>query len=276
MRLWPLTMMIMAMFLVPQANAKELIAQKVLSGLTQGREVQVKVRDKYIGEDLAGRNTLFRLTNAQGYVRDRIMNRYVKDYRGVKKYMIRIASPPDIRKTGLLIFENRGSDDTRFLYLPALKKTRRVNTKDKGQSFIGSDFTFEDLGTVPIEEYTYTATETVNLNGSECYYYVCHAVPGSGAVYKKINTWTCKKSYIRIRMEYYDKDDRLLKIFTAEDITLLPAGDRGVWTPHHLTMKNVQDGHQTEFFMRSVKYNIDLPDEIFSLSNLETLSSENM
>ena len=162
-------------------GADGLIAPKPLGEIKDGREVQIKVREKYLGDDLAGRGTGFRLTDKNGNVRDRVMNRYVKDYRGSKKYLIRIVSPADIREVGLLTWENKGRDDTRFLYVPALKKTRRVATRDRGQRFIGSDFTYEDLGTVPVDDYTYSATTTVTLLGKECFYYECYAKPGSGA-----------------------------------------------------------------------------------------------
>jgi len=258
------------------AHGGDLIAPEPLSGIEDGREVQIKVREKYLGDDLAGRGTLFRLTDKHGNVRDRVMNRYVKDYNGSKKYMIRICTPADIRKIGLLTWENKGKDDTRFLYVPALKKTRRIATKDRGGRFIGSDFNYEDLGTVPVDDYTYSKTKTVTLNGKECYYYECYAKPGSGAVYKKMKTWTCKETWTRIRIEHFDRHDRLWKVFTSENFELLPAGEKGVWTPLHLTMKNVQDGHQTEFFMRGITYNNKLSDDLFSQVNLEMLSSEDL
>ncbi|MFC1479110.1 outer membrane lipoprotein-sorting protein [Planctomycetota bacterium] len=256
--------------------ATKLILPKKLDGLKNGREVQIYVRDKYLGDDLVGKKTLFRLTDKRGNVRNRIMNRYVKDFKGVKKYLIRIVKPADVRNIGLLTWEdnNKEGDDTRFLHMPALKKTRRIATKDRGQRFIGSDFTYEDLGTVPVDDYTYTATKTVTYAGKECYFYQCYAKKGSGAVYPKIKTWTSKESWTRIRMEYYDKHGKLWKIFKAEEFKILPAGKHGIWTPHHLIMKNMKDGHQTEFCMRGIKYNNGHSDELFSLQNLDNMTSE--
>lgn len=232
--------------------------------LKNGREVQLQVKNRYTGDDLRGSAEMF-LFSKRGEKRVRKLNRFVKEYNGKKKIIIRITYPMDIRLTAFLVWEEDGSD-TQFLYLPAMKKTRRISTKDRDQSFVGSDFSLYDMGNVEIEDFTYTDTKTDFVDGRECYYYECIAAPNSDAPYGRVQTWTDKEYLIRIKTIIYDRKGKLYKQTRSTDIRLL----QDIWTPFLIITENLQDGHKTEFRMSKVEYNVGVPDNLFSLSNLET------
>ena len=232
--------------------------------IKSGREVQARVKARYVGDDLYS-STEITLTNRSGAFRNRALNRFTKDYNGLKKTIIRITAPPDIRLTGLLILEEPNSPDLQVLYVPAMKKTRRISTKDRDQSFVGSDFTLYDMGYIEMDDFDYSDTTTEFIDGRECWRYTCALKPGSDAPYGKVEAWVDKEYVIRTKMVYYDKKaGKLLKTFMAKEITLV----QGIWTPHYLIMENYPDNHKTEFRMK-VTYNVGVPDELFNMATLE-------
>ena len=233
--------------------------------MKNGREVQMAVKNEYVGDDSLAGVTMI-LINRSGDKRVRDFDRYMKNYSGLKKILIRIKTPPDIRLTGFLSWENPTGPDTQFLYLPAMKKTRRISSKDTDQSFVGSDFNLYDLGNLKLDDFDYSDTKTEMLDGRECWYYECTAKPGSDAPYSRIQTWTDKEYIIRTKMIYYDKRGRLFKQMTASKMMR----DQNIWTPHFIMMENLQDRHKTEFHMKKIDYNVSVPDFIFDATNLET------
>jgi hypothetical protein len=255
-----LSLLIVSMGVYINLNAEE---------IKNGREVQIKVKEQSVGNDHIMKWNM-NLINKNGYVRKRVAYRYMKETNGLRKFLVRFLEPADIRKTGLLTWENEGKDDTQFLYLPALKKTRRIATTDKEQSFVGTDFNYEDMGNIKIDDYTYTETRTEFKLGEECYYYECYAEPGANTVYSRMNTWTSKKSFIRIYVEYFDKKGKKNKIGIAKNIKKID----GIWTPLYVSMENLEEKHKTELIVPKVVYNSGLSDELFGLINLKTAARE--
>lgn len=237
--------------------------------IKDGEKVQLEVKNQYVGTDSVMQWDM-RLINKDGFERRRILTRHMKETGGLKKILSRFSSPADIRKTGLLTWENKGADDTQFLYLPAMKKVRRIASVDKEQSFVGTDFNYEDLGNLKVDDYTYSQTRTEVIDNEECYYYECNAKPGVNTVYSKMKTWTSKESFVRIRVEYFDKKKRLFKIGRAGFIEKID----GIWTPLYISMEDIQDGHKTEVFVSNVMYDSGLSDDLFGLINLENASLE--
>ena len=212
------------------------------------------------------------LINKDGYVRKRTLTRYKKEYDGLRKILVRFSAPPDIRKTALLTWENKDADDTQFLYLPALKKTRRISTADKNQSFVGTDFNYEDMGNIKVNDFTYTDVSTEYIDGEACYFYECCARPDANTVYSRMRTWTSKKSMIRIRVEYFDEKGKFFKIGIAKNIEKI----NDIWTPLYVSMENLVDKHKTEVVVPKVVYDSGLPDMLFGTMNLAITSAEDI
>jgi len=251
----------MNLSIAPFAHAEEV--------LTSGREVQKMVKEQYVGDDSFMEWQMV-LTSKSGFKRERLLHRYMIEKDRRKKILIRFLGPPDLRKTGMLTWEHKDVDDTQFLYLPAIKKTRRIAAGDKDQSFAGSDYNYEDMGDIPFEEYTYSDATTDTKFGEECYFYEAYAKPGTSAVYDKIRIWASKKSFIRIYLEYFSKKDALIKIGTAKNIEKI----NDIWTPLYTSMETLEDKHKTEIHALRVLYNQGSSKELFTLDNLETAAHE--
>lgn len=126
-------------------------------------------------------------------------------------------SPPDVKGTGFLSWSyvDEDKDDDQWLYLPALRKVRRIAASNKGDSFMGSDFTYDDMGERKVEEDNHTLLKSENLKDTDCY--VVESVPKKkGYIYSKKITWVYKANLIPIKVDYYDRKGRFLKTLETE------------------------------------------------------------
>lgn len=156
-------------------------------------------------------------------------------------------APGDIKGTKTLLIEHSGSDDDMWIYLPALKKTRRLVTKNKRDSFVGSDLTFGDLIGHPPKDWKPTSVLETAQAGADVYQVT--VVPVSDEIkehtgYSKRILWIDKTTKVALRTDYWDEDGHLLKSITVDHITSAGAQDK--WQFLHVQAKNVQTGHSTE------------------------------
>ena len=139
----------------PQGTAESRTRRRAAPGSADWIARQVDQRDT--GRD--SRLTMqMRLFDRQGRARERTLG--VNGLRGQggagDRVLVRFTYPNDIAGTGFLVWERPGGDDDRFLYLPALARVRRITGAERQESFVGSDFTYEDIGGRALEDYTYT------------------------------------------------------------------------------------------------------------------------
>jgi len=161
--------------------------------------------------------------------------------------LIRFLSPGDIRGTAFLQLEHSSADDDIWVYLPALKKSRRLVANNKKDSFFGSDFSYGDILPPRVDLYRHVLGDSETLDGHETY--VIMSTPASDSVlrdsgYSRKRTWVRKDSFLEAKVEYYDTDGRLLKTQTATDQKLIDP-DQGRWIAQRREMVNHQSGHRT-------------------------------
>ncbi len=137
---------------------------------------------------------------------------------------------------------------------------RRITANDKRSSFVGSDFSYEDVSGREVEEDTHTLLREEMLDGRPVY--VVRSVPNDpdSVDFSHKIAWIDTEQFVLRREEYYDKRDELHKVFTADEVQ--PVQD--FWTSVKRTMKNVQNGHRTEVTLLAVDYNVGLEDSLFS------------
>ncbi len=208
------------------------------------------------------------LIDARGIRRERKVESYSKLLgNGVDQTrMSRFLSPPDVIGTATLTKENSAGDDDIWIYLPALKKVRRLVASNKKDSFMGSDFSYGDVITPKVDDWKHTLLRTEKCGSGDCY--VVESVPVSKDVernsgYGKRVQWIDKASYVTVRGEYSDLAGRPLKEFHAYDPW---EADKALhrWLVKKITMKNVQTGGVTELLFDEVKVNTDVKDEVFT------------
>ncbi|OGG46604.1 MAG: hypothetical protein A3F84_00605 [Candidatus Handelsmanbacteria bacterium RIFCSPLOWO2_12_FULL_64_10] len=225
----------------------------------------------YAGEDMKAKVRM-RLVNPQGKERVRAMTMLRKDQQegGEQKYFIYFHQPADVRDMTFMVWKYPGKDDDRWLYIPALKLVRRIAANDSRSSFVGSDFTYEDISGRDPEEDTYTLVREEALNGRACD--VVRSAPKSerSADYSYKLAWFDRMSHLPLKEEYYDRRGDLARVFTAEEVKEV----QGLPTVTKRTMKNLQSGHRTEVTFEEIKYNLGLSDDLFTERYLRSAPPE--
>jgi len=158
-----------------------------------------------------------KLSSATGQNATREMIIKTREEQQGDKSLIKFLAPADIMGTSLLSFQNKNRSDDQWLYLPALKKTKRIAGTSKGGAFVGSDFSYEDLVPFAVDKYTYTFLREDVINGKPCY--VNAASPkDTSSVYSKTVSWIDGKNFQTLKAEFYDKKNRHIKTAVFSDI----------------------------------------------------------
>lgn len=165
-------------------------------------------------------------------------------------------APADVKGTGLLIRERgKGKSDLQYLYLPALKKIRRISGSAKNSSFMGTDFTYADLENREIKDNSYKKMPDETYRGAPCYRVVSTPKPGKDDYYSKVDMLIAKSNFVVLKADFYDKAGSLLKQMKAGSVEKV----EGRWVVRKLLMKNVQKGTQTLLTVESITYSPQPP-----------------
>jgi uncharacterized protein len=211
-----------------------------------------------------------KLVNRRGQERERQMSWVRRNEKGSESALIRFEAPADVRGTALLSIENHGGEDDQWLYLPALQRSRRISAANGADSFVGSDFAFEDLRPEEIADFEYTVKREEAIDGAAAW--VVEAVPATATArkesgYGRREIWVRKDNYVIIRVDFYDHAGEMLKQFLAHDVR--PVKGSKSWRAHRMEMRNPRTGHATLLTFDEFVVDSGVPGETFSLRRLE-------
>ena len=230
-----------------------------------GEEVARQVFHRDVGKDLQMAGTM-ELISGNGHSRIREYLTLRKDTSSERKVLISFTAPADIAGTGFLILENTEKGDTQqHLYLPALKRTRRIVASQKGRSFVNSDFTYEDMQRQPIDDWTYQLGADTEYLGESCFSLVSRPKQEDKTQYSKIVTWVDKKHFMPLRSEFWDKKGRHTKTYRVEQFEIID----GIATETNVVMEDLSAQHSTRLQNHKISYNSNLPDHLFTIRALE-------
>ena len=211
-----------------------------------------------------------KLINKRGQERNRKVTFTIKKVNEEdENILVRFLEPADVAGVGLLTLEHAATEDDQWLYLPALKKERRISSSDQSDNFMGTDFTYEDMKSEKLNDHTYTLLREDKFEGGDCY--VVEAVPStekqkSESGYSKREIWIRKDSLLRVHVKDYDKRGEYFKVGNRRDIEeVLP----GIFRPNYVEMKNLKTGHTTELTFEGRELNSGLDDEEFTRRSLK-------
>jgi hypothetical protein len=182
-----------------------------------------------------------------------------------QKYFIYFHKPGDVRRLTFMVWKYPTKEDDRWIFVPAVDLIRRIAADDKRSSFVGSDFTYEDVSGRDVASDTHSLLRSEKLEDRDCY--VIESIPKEPTDYIKRLSWIDKKTFLPLKEEYYDAQNELFRIFTADRIEEIKSdgGEKeSLPTVTKRTMKNVKTGHRTEVSYKSVLYNLGLKDKEFS------------
>jgi outer membrane lipoprotein-sorting protein len=185
--------------------------------------------------------------------------------------MTRFLSPADIKGTVSLLVEHADKDDDIWIYLPALKKVRRMVASNKKDSFVGTDFSYGDVIGHKVGEWNHKLLGDEVVDGNPCY--VIESLPKtddikSGSGYSKRKGWIRKDNFMSVKAEFWDESGQLLKTSTLTDIRKVdPEHDK--WQAMRLEAVNVQTGHRTVIQYGNFKVNQKVKDDFFTTRYME-------
>ena len=213
------------------------------------------------------------LINDKGQQRERRSTGLIKlQPNGVdSKLVVRFSTPADIKGTSFLQVEHIDGDDDLWIYLPALKKSRRLVASNKKDSFVGSDFSYGDISLPRVDQYRHTLLRTDNVDGFDCH--VVESVPANDTVransgYSKKVTWVRSDNFVETKVEYYDLAGRLWKTQKVSRHELVEP-QKARWFPLRREMTNHQNGHRTVISMGKVTPGVAVSDETFTTRYIE-------
>ena len=180
------------------------------------------------------------------------------------KSLIVFDRPRDIFGTALLTFTHKQGDDDQWLYLPALKRVKRISSANKSGSFVGSEFAYEDLTSQEVEKYTYRYLRDETLDGIDCFVVERYPVDRNSG-YKRQVVWVDKAEYRTQKVDFYDRKESLLKTLTFHGYHQYL--DR-FWRADRMVMVNHQSGKNTELLWSSYEFRTGLSDSDFNSSSL--------
>lgn len=201
------------------------------------------------------------LANARGDKRIRKISQYTLNEGNVEKNLMFFQYPSDVKDTSFMnwSYDEAGRDDDQWIYLPALKKVKRISSDSKSDYFMGSDFTYDDLGDRHPSSDHHTLLRTETINRELCY--VIESRPKEEDYqYSRTVSWVIQNKWIVLKKEFYDEDGDFLKTLRVEQIEKID----GFWIILHSQMLNRQNGHSTDMKLENVTLNGDVSKRLFS------------
>lgn len=220
----------------------------------------------YQGKDGRAR-VLMTITDSQDRVRNRNFTILRRDdppakgndndqYCSDQKLYVYFNRPADVNKMVFMVWKHVDKDDDRWLYLPALDLVKRIAASDKRTSFVGSDFFYEDVSGRNIKADHHKLVETSNN------YYVLKNTPKEpdSVEFAYFKMWIHRKTFITVKTEYYDKQNNKYRVYEALKVNTI----QGYPTVTKDRMTDLRTKNRTVKEYSEVKYNLDLPENIFS------------
>lgn len=232
-------------------------------GIT-GEAIARRVYDREAGRDAMAVVEMV-LTSRSGQQRIRHFESRILRQGGLQDSLIRFTYPKDIQDTAFLTLERDGEDAEQFLYLPALRRVRRIVAKQKGKSFVNSDLYYQDLERRSPDKDIHTLLGEDRVGDWQCW--ILESVPkdaGSSA-YGKVKVWVDQVSLLPVLSESFDDKGRKLKVSKANRIAVID----GIWTVTDSEVTTLDSRHTTRLTTQEVDYNVGLDPSAFTKRAME-------
>jgi len=228
-----------------------------------GFELAKAMEDKISPKDMKSNMTMT-LTNKQGKTRESTIRSISAD--DSRKQIIWFLAPADDKGVAFLKIEHADKDDEMRLWLPAFKKVRRISSKKKADSFMGSDLSYEDMTSRELDEYTYEILGEKVVDGIECH--ILESTPKAGVTrtYKRFITYVSKADLVSILDEAFDTRDKLLKRRVMKF-----RKDKGYDLPTEIFVENVQKGSNTRLVFSDQEVDTGVKANLFQEKNLKRM-----
>ena len=259
---------------VPAAQkplAAGLAAQKPLTAEQIARNVQ----DRDTGRDSRAEMRM-KLFDRRDRVRDRALSLLTLRRPAGDRSLIRFTQPADISGTGMLVWKQPAATDERFLYLPSLGRARRIAGSEAQDSFVGSDFTYEDISGRELDEYDYALTDDHATwrapdGVSQAAYRLESRRKDPGAAFPRVISLVLAESFVIVHADIHNKRDEVQKTYDVRRLERVPNATKtaSYWTALEMVMSDVLQRTRTELVVERAEYDVGLKPDDFSRLQLE-------
>jgi outer membrane lipoprotein-sorting protein len=266
------TVLISASLLTCFTSFNAATADEVDANIERGLAIAVESDARDTGFSDSTANMVMELRNKQGDTSTRNIRVKTLEVQGDgDKSMSIFDKPADVKGTAFLTFSHALKPDEQWLYLPALKRVKRINSKNKSGPFMGSEFAYEDLSSQEVEKYTYKYIRDEKIktkefpNGVDCF--VVERYPTyEHSGYTRQLAWVNKERYVSEKTEFYDRKNDLLKTLTNNHYKQY---FEQFWRPSEMIMINHQTGKSTILSWQNYQFKTGLSDKNFSRNSLK-------
>lgn len=234
--------------------------------LNRGLEIALKADESFSGYGDSKTTLRMTLKDRKGLVTERVMEmRLLEVPEDGDKSLIVFDSPRDVRGVAVLSHAHKVGSDEQWLYLPALKRVKRVASKNRTGPFLGSEFSLEDLSFQEVEKYSYEYLREEKLNGKETY--VIKRIPlDPYSGYTKQIVWISKSNYLIHQINHFDRKSFHVKTQTFSNYKKYM---NKFWRPSEIHMINHQTNKTTTLFFEALLFNTGLSDKDFTQNSLK-------
>jgi outer membrane lipoprotein-sorting protein len=186
------------------------------------------------------------------------MLRWDREDGGEQRYYTFFHKPADVSRTSFMVVKHQDKDDDRWIYIPAVDLVRRISANDKNSSFVGSDFSYEDVSGRHWMDDSHELRGEEQLNGRPVH--VIKSTPEESAGWTYRVSYIDKERMLPLREEYYNDKEEMIRLFTADKIEVIDE----IPTVVVRTMKDLKRNHHTTVSFTDVEYNIGIGEDIFA------------
>ncbi|WP_230391593.1 MULTISPECIES: outer membrane lipoprotein-sorting protein [unclassified Oceanispirochaeta] len=205
------------------------------------------------------------LISKDGSVDSRIIEEWSMEKDELKSIVMAFHKPASVANTRFLQIENESRADDKWIYLPALKRVRRIASSDGDKSFMGTDMTYDDMDSREVEQDSHEMMGEEKIGSWDCYKVKGSAVDPADSQYSYRITWFDKDTFVPVKVEMYDKKEVLLKVMEVKDLQKVD----NYWTPMDVMLKNVQTNHATQIKMLKIVHDQAINPRLFTTNFLE-------
>ena len=199
------------------------------------------------------------LSGGTGGVRQ--LTSYIRKDNGRTRSVVKFQEPADYRGAGILVLEKEGGEMDRFLRLNGQKRVRRLPAGSNKGSFLGTDFSYEDLdGRTGIRNDKHSMLREEVFGGQPCWVIETTPREESGSAWKRIVQWIRKDNYVPIQMEFYDDGDKPAKRLVVDEMKNVD----GFWISTRSRMSTVEKGTSTQLEVLKTDFKTDIADSTFT------------
>lgn len=242
-----------------------------------GKEIMQSVKDREAGETVHALMGMD-LIDKNGQVNPRTIETWGTKYdkkNDLSKSIMVFLDPASVKDTRFLQVENKDRDDDKWIFLPALKSVRRISSSEGSSSFMGSDFTYDDMETREIEQDNHTVLKEEQLGNYKCYVVESVSKVSSDSQYAKTISWITKDTFIVVKADMYSKKTGKIQkeLIVKQNIAKI----NGIWSIFETVMEDKESGHKTKLYVKTngsgvpyLEYNKAISSDKFSEKFLKT------